>query len=411
MPRAEKPHILVLTSTFPRWENDPKPAFVFELSRRLKTYFDITVLCPRTPGAKDQENMAGLQVIRHPYFFRNLENLTNQDGGILHQLTSNSLNYLLVPFFLMGQIRAIIKLIRKEKIDAVHAHWIIPQGFAASIALMITRKSLPLICTSHGGDLYGLQGIIFEQIKRWIIKRSQHLTVVSHAMKDTVVDMGIPEHKVAVISMGVDLKEKFVPTSHNIRASKMLLFVGRLVEKKGLNILIDAMPRILARFPDVQLTVAGSGPLEANLRKQCRSLGLTDQVAFLGSQPQSKLPGLYQQAAMAVFPFIRAKDGDQEGLGLVVIEAMGCGCPVIASDLPAVRDTVKHGKTGWSVTPGDSIVLADRIITALENPDQLRNMADPARNRVVELFDWQIVAKNYTRCINAVLTENTDLFE
>jgi glycosyltransferase involved in cell wall biosynthesis len=403
MSRAEKSHILVLTSTFPRWENDPKPAFVFELSRRLKKYFDITVLCPRTPGAKDQENMAGLQVIRHPYFFRNLENLTNQDGGILHQLTSNLLNYLLVPFFLIGQIRAIVKLIRKEKIDAIHAHWIIPQGFAASIALMITRKSLPLICTSHGGDLYGLQGMIFEQIKRWIIKRSQHLTVVSHAMKDTVVDMGIPEHKVTVISMGVDLKEKFVPTSHNIRASKKLLFVGRLVEKKGLNILIDAMPRILARVPDVHLTVAGSGPLEVVLRKQCRSLGLTDQVAFLGSQPQSKLPGLYQQAAMAVFPFIRAKDGDQEGLGLVVIEAMGCGCPVIASDLPAVKDTILHGKTGWTVIPGDSQVLADRIITTLENSEETKKMTSHARQQAVDSFDWHVITGRYAHCIESVL--------
>jgi glycosyltransferase involved in cell wall biosynthesis len=303
----------------------------------------------------------------------------------------------------MGQVRAIIKLFRKEKIDAVHAHWIIPQGFTAAIALMITRKSIPLICTSHGGDLYGLQGKLFQQIKCWIIKRSQKLTVASHAMKDAVVDMGVPAKKVSVISMGVDLKERFVPAHHKKRASQKLLFVGRLVEKKGVNILINAMPLILAQFPDVQLTVAGSGPLEADLHQQCRYLGLSDHVSFLGSQPQSKLPGLYQQATMAVFPFIRAKDGDQEGLGLVVIEAMGCGCPVIASDLPAVRDTIQHGKTGWIVTPGDSHALADRIIIGLANWEETKKMAERARHRVVDLFDWHIITDRYIDCINSVL--------
>lgn len=403
MSLAEKPHILVLASTFPRWKNDPKPAFVFELSRRLKKYYDITVLCPRTPGAKDKENMAGLRVIRHPYFFRNLENLTNQDGGILHQLKSNSLNYFLVPFFLMGQVRAIIKLIRKEQIDAVHAHWIIPQGFSAAIALMMTRKSIPLICTSHGGDLYGLQGKLFQQIKRWIIKRSQRLTVVSHAMKDAVVDMGIPANKVSVISMGVDLKEGFVPAHHKKCASKKLLFVGRLVEKKGLKILIDAMPRILSRFPDVKLTVAGSGPLDADLRKQCRSLGLSDHVLFLGSQPQSKLPGLYQQATMAVFPFVRAKDGDQEGLGLVVLEAMGCGCPVIASDLPAIKDSMIHGKTGLVFPPGDSMALAQNIINALQHPEKQKKMAQRARQKILNEFDWKIITEKYGACLKGVI--------
>jgi glycosyltransferase involved in cell wall biosynthesis len=220
-----------------------------------------------------------------------------------------------------------------------------------------------------------------------------------------VMDMNISPDTVSVISMGVDLKERFVPANYKKRDPGKLVFVGRLVEKKGVNVLIDAMPRVLAQFPGVELTVIGAGPLEADLRRQCRSLDIRDNVVFLGSQPQSKLPKFYQQAAIAVFPFVKAKDGDQEGLGLVVIEAMGCGCPVIASDLPAVRDTIQHGKTGLTVIPGDSQVLADRIITALENPEKLKKMTERARNRVVELFDWQVTSKKYTHCINAVLGE------
>jgi glycosyltransferase involved in cell wall biosynthesis len=398
-----RPHILVLTSTFPSRENDSTPAFVLELSRRLAKYFDITVLTPRVPGVRDKETMARLRVVRYPYFFRSLENLTSRNGGILHQLKSNPLNYLLIPFFITGQVLAILHLIRREKIDAIHAHWLIPQGLAAAISLMITGKSIPLVCTSHGGDLFALQGRLFYTIKRWIIKRSQTLTVVSNVMKKTVMDMNISPDMVSVISMGVDLTERFVPAPHKKRDPGKLIFVGRLVEKKGVNVLLDAMPRILAQVPDVELTVIGAGPLEADLRRQCRSLDISDKVVFLGSQTQSKLPEFYQQAALAVFPFVRAKDGDQEGFGLVVIEAMGCGCPVIASDLPAVKDTIQHGKTGWTVTPGDSQALADRIITSLENSEETKEMARHARRKVVELFDWQVITDRYTHRINSIL--------
>lgn len=136
-------------------------------------------------------------------------------------------------FFLISQMLAIVRLIRKERIDAVHAHWIIPQGFTATIAMGITGKSIPLICTSHGGDLFALQGRLFQAIKRWIINRSRVVTVVSHAMKETVVGMNISADKISVISMGVDLKKTFVAVLHKKRDPGKLIFVGRLVEKKG----------------------------------------------------------------------------------------------------------------------------------------------------------------------------------
>ena len=94
--------VLVLTSTFPRWENDPEPAFVFELSRRLTEKFEVTVLSPRTPGSKEREDIAGLRVIRFPYFFNRWEKLAMYGGGILNQLKTNPVYYLMVPFFCWG---------------------------------------------------------------------------------------------------------------------------------------------------------------------------------------------------------------------------------------------------------------------------------------------------------------------
>ena len=398
------PHLLVLTSTFPRWENDSQPAFVYELSQRLTDHFEVTVLTPRTPQTQKKiEFMAGLRVIRFPYFFQKWETIASYDGGIMNRLRYHPASYLLIPFFIFGLLWSLCLLLQSKKIDIIHAHWIIPQGFVAAIAIMLTRQSIPLIGTSHGGDLYSLQGKVFRKLKTWIIRRMKRLTVVSNAMKQTLVDMGIPSRKIEVISMGVDLKNRYVPDPDIVRKPGNLLFVGRLVKKKGLRVLIEAMPRILHYFPDVHLTVAGSGPLEKDLRKLTQILEIPDKISFKGMMKQSKLPELYQQATLAVFPFVIEKSGDQEGLGLVVIEAMGCGCPVIASNLPAIHDTVKHGKSGWMVPPDDSYALADRVITVLQHPDKQTLVSKIARNRVVGLFDWEIVSQKYRQLITALL--------
>ncbi len=393
---THRPRVLVLTSTFPRWENDTEPAFIFELSRRLAVSFDVTVLSPRTPGSKRKENMAGLRVIRFPYFFSQWEKLAMHGGGILNQLKTNPAYYLMVPFFLLGQLLAIIRLVRNEHFDLIHAHWLIPQGFIAALGMWIAGKNVPLLCTSHGGDLFALKGKGLQRLKRRIMDKSAALTVVSKAMKKTVVDMGVAPDKVEVIPMGVDLKGLFTPDPGVQRKTDELLFVGRLVEVKGLQILLDAMPKVLAKHPGIRLVVAGAGPLESELRASAAKLNMTDCVDFLGMVPQSELPSLYQQATMAAFPFVVTKSGVQEGFGLVVVEAMGCCCPVIAGDLPAIQDTVVHEENGLIFPSGNAQVLADSILKLLDDPEFRARLAGEGRKSVVQNFDWEIIAGKYS---------------
>ncbi|MDD3249328.1 MAG: glycosyltransferase [Smithellaceae bacterium] len=392
---SKRPRVLVLTSTFPRWENDTEPAFVFELSRRLAREFDVTVLSPRTPGSKERENTGGLKVIRFPYFFGRWEKLAMSGGGILNKLKSHPLYYLLVPFFLLGQLLAVVRLLRNQRFDLIHAHWLIPQGFIAALSLSITGKKIPLLCTSHGGDLFALKGKGLQRLKRWVMDKSAALTVVSHAMKKTVVDMGVEPDKVEVIPMGVDLKGLFTPDSGAQRKTDELLFVGRLVEKKGVHFLLEAMPTVLKKHPTVRLILAGSGPMEEELRQQAQRLHLSDRVTFSGMVSQAKLPELYRAATLAIFPFVVAKSGDQEGFGLVQVEAMGCECPVITGDLPAIHDIVIHEKTGLIVESGNTQALADAIIRMLDDPGFRESLANEGRIRVAEMFDWYIVAQGY----------------
>ncbi len=392
---THRPLVLVLTSTFPRWENDTEPAFIFELSRRLAASFDVTVLSPRTPGSKRQEDMAGLRVIRFPYFLSQWEKLAMHGGGILNHLKTNSVYYLMVPFFLLGQLLAVSRLLRNERFDLIHAHWLIPQGFIAALSLLITRQKTPLLCTSHGGDLYALRGKILQRLKRWVMDKSVALTVVSKAMRKMLVDMGVEPYKVQVISMGVDLKNLFTPDPTMARRADELLFVGRLVEKKGVQTLLEAMPKVLEGHPSVRLSVAGSGPMEAELKQLAAQLHLSDKIDFLGMVAQTQLPVLYQRATLAIFPFIVAKSGDQEGFGLVQVEAMGCECPVITGDLPAIHDIITHEENGLIFPSGNAQALADSIIKLLDDPELRARLAGEGRKRVVQKFDWEVIAGKY----------------
>lgn len=400
---SHRPSVLVLTSTFPRWENDREPAFIYELCRRLTACYNVTVLAPRSSGSKDYEEMSGLRIFRFSYYLRWWENLATHSGGILSRLRANPLNYLLVPFFLFGQFRALVRLLRHESFDLIHAHWLIPQGLISVLGIMLTCRKIPLACTSHGGDLYALQGWALQCLKRWVMDKSVAVTVVSQAMKKKVVDMGIASDKVHVISMGVDLKHLFTPDPNVKRSSHELLFVGRLVEVKGLPVLLKAMPKLLVNKPDIRLSIAGAGPLEPGLRELALRLNISDKVDFLGMVPQRQLPILYQRATLAIFPFIMTKSGIQEGFGLVVVEAMGCECPVIAGDLPAIHDSITHEKNGLLVPSGSSELLADTILRALDDSDLRFRLARNGRKRVLEKFDWEVIAEKYKKLYDKLI--------
>jgi glycosyltransferase involved in cell wall biosynthesis len=402
MPKS-KPRLLVLTSTFPRWRDDVEPPFVFELSQRLTGAFDITVLTPRSPGSLERETLDGLRIIRFPYFIRGRENLASHGGGILNRLRANPLNYLLVAPFLIGQLWALVRMLRREEWDLIHAHWLIPQGLVALLARRLARRPVALVCTSHGGDLFAMRGKVFRAIKRAVLRASSRVSVVSEAMRNAVLALGIAPEKVAVIPMGVDLRERFTPDPRIPRERNQLLFVGRLVEKKGVGLLLGALPRVLRAFPDTQLTIAGGGPLEAELRQLAASLHISDHVDFNGMVSQSDLPALYRRATLFVAPFLVADSGDQEGFGLVLVEAMGCGCPVICGEVPAVRDIVLDGNTGVLVNPRNPLDLTDAITGLLADPNRRDRYAANARRHCEGAFDWGTIAGRYGEFLSEAL--------
>jgi glycosyltransferase involved in cell wall biosynthesis len=393
--------ILVTTSTFPRWKNDVEPSFVFELCRRLKEYCRIHVLAPHAAGALFEEQIDSIQVTRYRYFFTNWERLAYQ-GGILANLKQQPLRFGLVPFFGLFQVCGMLKLLRRGSFDLIHAHWLVPQGLCASIVRRLVTPAPPFLCTSHGGDLFGLNGTLMTWLKRSVLKDAHALTTVSQAMRDAVRPAGIDMEKVRVIPMGVDLQNLFIPPE-NRKVSKTLLFVGRLVEKKGLRYLIEAMPIIVKKHPDTQLLVVGDGQESNTLKNLSAELGMTEKIRFLGALTNETLPRLYRTADVVVFPSIVAADGDREGFGLVLVEALGCECAAVVTDLPAMRDIVHDGKTALVVPQKNAKQIAGKVIQLLDNPSLRRSLGETGRRYVVQRFDWNIVAGKYANLIDEVL--------
>jgi len=403
MADLSKRKILVLTSTFPRWAGDREPPFVYELSRRLARHFTVHVLAPHAPGTKEVEEMDGIRVFRFRYFWGEGEKLA-YEGGILGSLKQHPRRFLLVPFFLAGQLAALYRLLKSGHYEAIHAHWLLPQGFAAILSRKCAGAECPILCTSHGGDLFALKGSLFRILKRFVLSRTQGLTVVSRAMKEEVLRLGSRELITDVIPMGVDLEKTFIPPPNSAaRIPGQLLFVGRLVEKKGLIYLLGAMPAILQDHPEARLLIVGSGPEEQNLRKEAERLRLHSSVTFLGSLGNQDLPALYQKSEIVVFPSIIAADGDQEGFGLVQVEALGCECGVVATDLPAIRDIMSDGKTGFIVPQRNESALAEKIKFLLNNQDVRIELGRQGRAFVRERYDWDIIAERYKGMIEKIM--------
>ena len=351
--------------------------------------------------------MDGIEVIRYRYAPDRLETLVN-DGGIVTNLRRNPWKYLLVPGFVLAQAWYACRLLRTGKVDVIHAHWLIPQGLIAAMLQCVPGRRVPFVVTSHGADLFALTGRVLQWMKSSVIRSACAVTVVSEAMRTRIGQIEPGAGNVSVQPMGVDMQHRFVPDPNTPRSDDELLFVGRLVEKKGLCHLLDAMPTVLARRPSMRLRIAGFGPEEAALRGQVDRLGLAEHVDFLGAVSQADLPGLYRRAALFVAPFVEAGSGDQEGLGLVLVEAASCGCPIVAGDVPAVRD-VLGSCSRWILNSRDTHALAIGVLEALADPARAKSEAENLRRLLVRQFDWEHIADGYATsllgCTNGLSRE------
>jgi len=372
--------------------------FVRELARRLTPWFEILVLVPHGPGQEERSQDGELAIWRYRYAPARLEQLA-YGAGIAAQLRERRWRWLLVPGFLLAQVLAIRRACRAFRPDLVHAHWLLPQAVAASFSGL----RIPLACTCHGTDIYGFNGKLAMRLKRRASRACAGIAVVSEGLAATF-RARLPEAPPPRIhSMGVDLHGRFIPAATVPREAARLLFVGRLIPFKGVEVLLHALPHVLAQIPDATLDLAGDGPLRQSLEQLAASLGISARVRFLGRVAQDRLPGLYQRASACVVPSVRTAEGHEEALGLVMVEALGCACPVVGSDLPGMRDVLRHEETALVFPAGDARALAQALRRLLGDPALAARIAACGREYVRARYDWEVVAQAHSVWLGELL--------
>lgn len=404
-----KENILVFTSTFPIFlKGDGTPPFVYELSKRLaeREDFRIIVLTPFRKRTKPFEERERLKIYRFRYGFTAL-----CERGILPNLKKNKFLFFQIPFLFFFAFINLAKIVKKEKINIIHAHWIVPQGFMAVLYKKIFRKrNLKIICTSHGGDIFGLQNSFAKKIKKWTLDNVDILTVVSNAIKDEVKKLNVREDlPIKIIPMGVDT-ELFNPNKYDPKIKEkydikgpFLLFVGRLAEKKGVRYLIEAMPEVIQRYPEAKLLIVGFGPLEDELKTQVKNLNLEKNIIFTGAISNNELPKYYATADIFIGPSIVTKSGDAEGFGLVFAEALMSKTCVISSDLKAISDIVKNKETGIQVDVKNLKIFGRKIIELIENVKERERLTENGYNFVKNNFTCDIISSKYYKILEEFL--------
>jgi glycosyltransferase involved in cell wall biosynthesis len=284
--------------------------------------------------------------------------------------------------------------LRAEAPSLLHAHFGLDGVEAWPLAKAL---DLPMVVTLHGYDINitrefwegGGWGRRFRDYPRRLLALAAaprvRFVAVSQAIRRRAIAYGVPAAKIDVRHIGVDLR-RFAPTGRPVaQRARNVLFVGRLVEKKGCAHLVRAMAAVKLRAPAARLTIIGDGDQRAALQQLAADLGV--QATFLGAQPAATVARELEQARVLCLPSVAAANGDAEGFGQVLLEAQACGVPVVTSARGGAEEGICDGATGFAFAEADEFTLADRLTRILTDDDLAAAMSRQAARFVSLHFD------------------------
>lgn len=285
---------------------------------------------------------------------------------------------------------------------AFHAQW---QTVGASLlARRLTGFPRRIVCATHGRELLfnpveelPVLGRGYNLLRRLLLRGPDLFVPVSQYTADLLRDRGVPSSRLRIVPNGTD-PERFRPLDAGplrerlgLTDSTVMLTVGRLVARKGIDTTLRALPDILDAVPDLTYLVAGTGPDRDRLEHIADTLGVRSSVHFVGHVPFDELPSYYNAADLFVMPS-REEPPDVEGFGIVFLEAGACGVPVVGARSGGIPDAIQDGETGLLVPPVAPTALADAATRILTSPDLAARLGEQGRRHVVNEASWDHIA-------------------
>lgn len=385
--------ILTIATCFDRHEDDCITPWLTEALKHVQALgHDVEVLASSYKGLGDQ-TVHGLSVRRFRYFPARWEMLTHEETAP-DRVRRNPIYLLMVFFYVLSGMWKAFRLARRNRYDIIHVHWPLPHALMGYAAKLGCRGRL--VCTFHGVEVTWVNARMrfLKPYLRWVLRVSDAITVNSSFTQAQVRTIGRSEP--FIVPFGAGLPGE-LPAGEDGAARhdhpRDILFIGRLVERKGVRFLLEALPHVRMKIPDVRATVVGDGPLRAELESQARELDVAGIVTFTGVVSTTDLRRLFERTDLFVLPAVVDAMGCTEGLGVVIIEAMSYGKPVVASDVGGIPDVVKHGETGLLVPPGNPSELASAITAVLDDADYAARLGARGRRRASEAFSWGAIAR------------------
>ncbi len=349
------------------WDFPPKrggiQTWLLELARRLPDA-QVRVLAPRVPGDRAFDAASGCWVAR-----------------------LGMARFGRIPWMLqlaVGTVRQCVTW-RPDVIVCGHV-------MTAPAALLARRLlAVPYVVFTYGQEIRRTH---WKQLLSFLLPNARLVVACSRFTRSAALELAVPPERVRVLYPGVDV-QRFSPAADGASETRArtLLTVARLADLwKGHETAIRALPLVKAKCPDVRYVIAGDGPLRNYLERVARSVGVEQDVAFLGEVPDEALADLYRSSDVFVLLSREsALDGSAEGFGIVCLEAGACAKPIVAGRSGGIVDAVQDGVTGILVDPEDVGAVADAIASLLRAPSLAKRLGDAGRAMVLARFTWDHV--------------------
>ncbi len=397
----------VLTHNYPRFPGDFSGHFVAALSEELvRQSHDVTILAPDdaayVPPVSQRYDAVKLRRYRYawPRRWQRLGYMRSMQADI----ALRRVNYFLAPSLFLAGFLAVARWVRQTHPDVLHAHWLLPNGFIAALASRLFH--VPLVVSIPGSDaLVAAANPLFRAMTRFTLRQAGLVTANSADLRDVAVrELGADPAKFDLILYGVDANamrpESTDPQRSAILRGQLglppdaviLLAVGRMVYKKGFDVLLRAMPMLMEVCPPVHTVLVGDGDLRIEWESLARDLGIAERVHFVGTVPYAELGDYYRMSDVLVMPAVTRPE---TGLAGCVPDAMACGKPVVGSTAAGNPLAIQDGETGLLVPEGDANALADALLHLVSDTKQREDMGRRARRMVEAELSWPHIARRY----------------
>lgn len=381
------------------WEYPPRvigglARVVAELSKQMaKAGWEVHVVTADHPGTVEHEVADGVNIHR-------VKTVTDPTPDFLTWV--NRLNYGLLQHAIQLHVKAPFSIIHAHDWMVADAAWVIKVGFG-----------IPLVATIHATEAGRMHGIhndlqrYIHQLEWRLCFEAWEVIVNSHHMHAELKHLfSMPDDKIVIIPNGTNpelFDFRFDPRPLRAKFAgdheKIVLYVGRMVFEKGVQVLLDAAPKVLSAYPNTRFLMVGTGGYLEDLKRQAASLYISDRVNFLGYVSDDDLKKIYRTADVVCIPSL------YEPFGIVALEGMAAKVPVVTSDTGGLTDFVEHMVTGLTTYTGDSGSLSWGILELLRNPDLAGRLRDDAYEKVRTIYNWKVLAKRTLEVYEKVMAE------